>query len=179
MFSANSMTSGGMRPHLVTLQRPWTRDYVFGEVHDVRRDADHVLQDAPHVTQVDDKDLQEANNVPHNYFHFKFSNAKRTSEAIIKNIESKLDKSQSQLTKSTPHVVNVASKESKLGKSEIKTLQRPFIERRHCSRRRLPTSPRRSPTSGGMPAISCRMRPTSRRWTTKTCRRPVRVRSAC
>jgi hypothetical protein len=43
------------------------------------------------------------------------------------NIESKLDKSQSQLTKSTPHVVNVARKESKLGKSEIKTLQRPFL----------------------------------------------------
>jgi hypothetical protein len=94
------------------------------------------------------------------------------------NIESKLDKSQSQLTKSTPHVVNVASKESKLGKSEIKTLQRPFSERT-CSRRRLPTSPRRTPTSGGMPATSCRMRPTSRRWTTKTCRRPVRVRFAC
>jgi hypothetical protein len=44
-----------------------------------------------------------------------------------KNIESKLDKSQSQLTKSTPHVVTVASKESKLGKSEIKTLQRPLL----------------------------------------------------
>jgi hypothetical protein len=92
----------------------------------------------------------------------------------FKNTESKLDKSQSQLTKSTPHVVNVASIESKLGKSEIKTLQR-----MHCSRRRLHTSPWRSPTSGGMPATSGRMRPTPRRWSTNTCRRPVRARSAC
>jgi hypothetical protein len=37
---------------------------LFGKVHDAWRDADHVLQVAPHVTQVDDEALQEANNVP-------------------------------------------------------------------------------------------------------------------
>jgi hypothetical protein len=62
---------------------------VVEEVPHVRRDTGHVPQDAPHVAQEVDDDLQEANqdtrsnnHVHHTSFHSKFSNAKRTSEAI-------------------------------------------------------------------------------------------------
>jgi hypothetical protein len=59
---------------------------VAGEVPHVRQDTGQVSQDAPHVAQEVDNILQEADNdtmsscqVPP--FHFKFANAKRTSEA--------------------------------------------------------------------------------------------------
>jgi hypothetical protein len=60
---------------------------VAGEVPQVRQDTGQVPQDAAHVAKEVDNVLQEASNdtrssrqVPP--FHFKFANAKRTSEAI-------------------------------------------------------------------------------------------------
>jgi hypothetical protein len=62
---------------------------VAGEVPHVRQETGQVPQDAPHVAREVDDTLQEANNntlssrhVPPPPFHFKFENAKRTSEAI-------------------------------------------------------------------------------------------------
>jgi hypothetical protein len=61
---------------------------VAGEVPHVRQDAGQVPRDAPHVAQEVDGALQEAdNNIMtsshvHPSFHFSFTNAKRTSEAI-------------------------------------------------------------------------------------------------
>jgi hypothetical protein len=62
---------------------------VAGEVPHVRQDTGQVPQDAAHVAQEVDNVLQEvdddtmtSSHVPPFPFHFKFANAKRTSEAI-------------------------------------------------------------------------------------------------